>query len=103
MLNRLLGQRGVAQIKRAMRNGKITFLCLVMTVVVLRGMIGAGHFGTPEQDVVLLRSHLSNNRRVFEEVNQSSSSSSGGTAAKKAEKNANSYEAFDINRILEDE
>jgi hypothetical protein len=46
MLDRFLGPRRVRQIQRAARNGTVTLLCLFLTVVVLRGTIGAGKFGT---------------------------------------------------------
>ncbi|KAL9252888.1 Xyloglucan 6-xylosyltransferase 1-like protein [Drosera capensis] len=98
MLNRILGPRRIALIQRAIQNGKITILCLFLTVVVLRGMIGAGHFGTPEQDLELLQTHFSNNRRVLEEKNDGD----GGEAAGK-DTNPNSYEAFDIKKILVDD
>eukprot|EP00252_Welwitschia_mirabilis_P020264 TRINITY_DN4930_c0_g1_i1.p1 TRINITY_DN4930_c0_g1~~TRINITY_DN4930_c0_g1_i1.p1 ORF type:complete len:455 (-),score=51.48 TRINITY_DN4930_c0_g1_i1:111-1475(-) len=69
------------QLQRAMRQAKVTFLCLVMTVVVLRGTIGAGKFGTPEQDLAEIREHLIVGRRsgephrVLTEASSSSSSS----------------------------
>ncbi|ONK63378.1 uncharacterized protein A4U43_C07F14510 [Asparagus officinalis] len=43
MLGRCLGERRVRQIQRALRNGKLTVLCLLMTFIVLRGTIGAGN------------------------------------------------------------
>ncbi|KAJ6794177.1 putative xyloglucan 6-xylosyltransferase 1 [Iris pallida] len=58
MLQRLLGERRARQAQRALRNGKLTVLCLLMTVVVLRGTIGAGKFGTPGQDLNEIRHHL---------------------------------------------
>ncbi|GAB2279258.1 Xyloglucan 6-xylosyltransferase 2 [Dionaea muscipula] len=103
MLHRLLGPRRVALIQRAIQNGKITVLCLLLTVVVLRGMIGAGQFGTPEQDLQLLQTHFSNNRRVLEEINPDAASGSGGGGATAQETNPNSYEAFDISKILVDD
>ena len=51
------------QIQKALRNTKVTLLCLFVTVVVLRGTIGAGNFGTPEQDFAEIRQHLSVGRR----------------------------------------
>ncbi|CBI36830.3 unnamed protein product, partial [Vitis vinifera] len=51
---RCLGARRARQIHRALRHFKVTILCLVMTIVVLRGTIGAGKFGTPEQDFLLV-------------------------------------------------
>lgn len=58
MLARCVGERRARQIHRALRNGKLTALCLLLTFVVLRGTIGAGRFGTPQQDLVELRSRL---------------------------------------------
>ncbi|KAJ6793759.1 glycosyltransferase 5 [Iris pallida] len=63
MLQRLLGERRARQAHRALRNGKLTVLCLLMTVVVLRGTIGAGKFGTPGQDLSEIRHHLRPLRR----------------------------------------
>ncbi|KAJ9706435.1 hypothetical protein PVL29_001778 [Vitis rotundifolia] len=59
MLDWCFGTRRVRQMQRAFRHGKITLLCLLMTVVVLRGTIGAGKFGTPEQDFIEIREHFS--------------------------------------------
>ncbi|MCI80373.1 xyloglucan 6-xylosyltransferase 2-like, partial [Trifolium medium] len=51
--------------QRACRRGSLTFLCLFLTVVVLRGTIGAGKFGTPEQDLNEIRQQFySRGRRV---------------------------------------
>ncbi|KAJ8638748.1 hypothetical protein MRB53_013015 [Persea americana] len=58
------GARRVRQMQRALRNGKVTILCLLMTVVVLRGTIGAGKFGTPGQDFNEIRLHLSSRKRI---------------------------------------
>jgi xyloglucan 6-xylosyltransferase len=58
-----LGARRVRQIQRAMQNAKVTLLCLFVTVLVLRGTIGAGKFGTPEQDFAEIREHLIVGRR----------------------------------------
>jgi xyloglucan 6-xylosyltransferase len=41
-----------------MRNLKVTIMCGLMTVLVLRGTIGAGQFGTPAQDFEEIRMHL---------------------------------------------
>nr|ABK24302.1 unknown [Picea sitchensis]ACN41079.1 unknown [Picea sitchensis] len=58
-----LGARRVRQIQKAMQNAKVTLLCLFVTVLVLRGTIGAGKFGTPEQDFAEIREHLIVGRR----------------------------------------
>merc|ERR1711915_224171 len=58
-----LGGRRIRQIQRAMQNAKVTLRCLFVTVLVLRGTIGAGKFGTPEQDFNEIREHLIVGRR----------------------------------------
>ncbi|RVW54533.1 Xyloglucan 6-xylosyltransferase 2 [Vitis vinifera] len=98
MIERCLGARRARQIHRALRHFKVTILCLVMTIVVLRGTIGAGKFGTPEQDFVEIRDHFSPRKRaephrVLEEVQTTSSSSS----------ELNNYATFDLNKLLVDE
>uniref|UniRef100_A0A1D1ZH92 Putative glycosyltransferase 2 n=1 Tax=Anthurium amnicola TaxID=1678845 RepID=A0A1D1ZH92_9ARAE len=60
---RCLGPRRVRQIQRALRNLKLTFLCLFLTVVVLRGTLGAGKFGTPGQDFDEIRHRLQSHPR----------------------------------------
>ncbi|XP_008790864.1 probable xyloglucan 6-xylosyltransferase 1 [Phoenix dactylifera] len=84
MLCRCLGERRVRQIRRALRRGKLTFLCLFVTVIVLRGTIGAGKFGTPEQDFneirQRLRPHGSLPHRAL--VEQQADHSSAATAGK---------------------
>ncbi|KAL6185972.1 hypothetical protein ACLB2K_042094 [Fragaria x ananassa] len=98
MLERCFGVRRVRQIQRAARHGTVTFLCLFMTVVVLRGTIGAGKFGTPEQDFNDIRERFySHNRRVephrvLEEVETTTKTT-----------DANNYATFDISKILKDE
>ncbi|KAM1234573.1 hypothetical protein ACFX2J_004133 [Malus domestica] len=65
MLDRFLRPHRARQIQRALRHGTVTFLCLFLTVVVLRGTIGAGKFGTPEQDFNDIRKRFyTHNRRV---------------------------------------
>uniref|UniRef100_A0A2N9GQP0 Uncharacterized protein n=1 Tax=Fagus sylvatica TaxID=28930 RepID=A0A2N9GQP0_FAGSY len=46
MLDQFLGPRRVRKIQRAAQNGTVMYLCLFLTVVVLRGTIGTGKFGT---------------------------------------------------------
>ncbi|XP_071721904.1 LOW QUALITY PROTEIN: xyloglucan 6-xylosyltransferase 2-like [Rutidosis leptorrhynchoides] len=100
MIERYLGAQRSRKIHRALRHGKVTFLCLVLTVVVLRGIIGSGKFGTPEQDFNELRDrlHFSRKRaephRVLEEFQ---------TTATSDNNDPNNYNAFDINKILVDE
>ncbi|PRQ39185.1 putative xyloglucan 6-xylosyltransferase [Rosa chinensis] len=104
MLERCFGVRRVRQIQRAARHGTVTFLCLFMTVVVLRGTIGAGKFGTPEQDFNDIRERFySHNRRVephrvLEEVETTTT-----TAAQNDNADSNNYATFDISKILKDE
>uniref|UniRef100_A0A0C9RR24 TSA: Wollemia nobilis Ref_Wollemi_Transcript_245_1891 transcribed RNA sequence n=1 Tax=Wollemia nobilis TaxID=56998 RepID=A0A0C9RR24_9CONI len=57
------GGRRVRQIQRACHSAKVTVLCLFVTVLVLRGTIGAGKFGTPGQDLAEIREHLIIGRR----------------------------------------
>ncbi|BAT80263.1 hypothetical protein LR48_Vigan468s008400 [Vigna angularis] len=97
MLERCLGTRRVRQIHRACRHSSVTFLCLFLTVVVLRGTIGAGKFGTPEQDFNEIRHHISaaRARRVLEETKPDTGSN--------ADSNPNNYATFDLSKILVDE
>ncbi|KAL1809548.1 hypothetical protein ACET3Z_026538 [Daucus carota] len=98
VLERCFGQRRSRQLHRILRNGKLTLLCLVLTVVVLRGNLGAGKFGTPEQDLMEIRETFSHYRkraeprRVLEEV-----------ASGEEEKVSNNYAEFDINKLFVDE
>jgi xyloglucan 6-xylosyltransferase len=55
---RVVGERRMRQIQRFARNAKLTVVCLLLTVVVLRGTVGAGRFGTPQQDLIELRQHF---------------------------------------------
>ncbi|GLJ14963.1 hypothetical protein SUGI_0244260 [Cryptomeria japonica] len=55
--------RRVRQVQKAFHNAKVTLLCLFVTVMVLRGTIGAGKFGTPGQDLAEIREHLIVGRR----------------------------------------
>lgn len=97
MLERFLGPRRVRQMQRACHHSMVAFLCLFLTLVVLRGTIGAGKFGTPEQDFNEIRHHLSaaRARRVLEETKPESSSESNS--------NSNNYATFDLSKILVDE
>lgn len=44
---------------------KITVLCGLMTILVLRGTIGAGNFGTPAQDFEEIRAHIRSATREY--------------------------------------
>ncbi|CAK9213246.1 unnamed protein product [Sphagnum troendelagicum] len=57
-LSRLLSTPKGRRLQRTMRNLKVTIMCGLMTVLVLRGTIGAGQFGTPAQDFEEIRMHL---------------------------------------------
>lgn len=98
MLERCLGSRRLRQMQRAFRRGTLTFLCLFLTVIVLRGTIGAGKFGTPEQDLNEIRQQLYSRgrrvepHRVLEEVQSSENNNDN-----------NNYATFDITKILKDE
>lgn len=46
------------RLQRTINNAKITVMCGLMTILVLRGTIGAGQFGTPAQDFEEIRAHL---------------------------------------------
>ncbi|KAL5217723.1 hypothetical protein ABZP36_018407 [Zizania latifolia] len=83
---RVVGERRMRQIQRVARNAKLTALCLLLTVVVLRGTVGAGRFGTPQQDLIDLRHRfISHPHRALAEhhdlMSRGSSSSSGRAAA----------------------
>ncbi|CAK9868904.1 unnamed protein product [Sphagnum jensenii] len=56
--SRLLSTPKGRRLQRTMRNLKVTIMCGLMTVLVLRGTIGAGQFGTPAQDFEEIRMHL---------------------------------------------
>ncbi|KAM1195211.1 hypothetical protein ACFX13_022244 [Malus domestica] len=104
MLDRFLGPRRARQIQRALRHGTVTFLCLFLTVVILRGTIGAGKFGTPEQDFNDIRERFyTHNRRVephrvLEEATPETNQKDADPAGQ-----SNNYAEFDISKILKDE
>ncbi|KAL8047658.1 hypothetical protein ABFS82_07G014800 [Erythranthe guttata] len=105
MLERVLGPRYARQFQRIVRKGKLTLLCLVLTVVVLRGNLGAGKFGTPEKDLDEIRETFSyirrraEPRRVLEEATTAVEQKSGGGT----DNGGNSYAEFDITKVLKDE
>ncbi|KAG0488095.1 hypothetical protein HPP92_006639 [Vanilla planifolia] len=83
MWERCLGERRVRQIQRSFRRVKLTLICLFMTVIVLRGTIGAGKFGTPEKDLEEIRQRLHSGHHSLPHralIEQRSSSSSSTTA-----------------------
>ncbi|KAK7378971.1 hypothetical protein VNO80_04422 [Phaseolus coccineus] len=101
MLEKCLGAQRARRFQRALRHCKVTILCLVLTIVVLRGTIGAGKFGTPEQDFLDIRDRfysrkLPDNHRHLGELQSTTSDDSTSTTT-------TNYNAFDINTILVDE
>ncbi|KAK3034557.1 hypothetical protein RJ639_033803 [Escallonia herrerae] len=95
------GQRRRRQLQRFLQKGKLTILCLFLTIIVLRGNLGAGKFGTPETDIEEIRETFSfyrkrvEPRRVLEEaetIKNDDASASG-----------NNYATFDINKMFVDE
>ncbi|KAL9228180.1 hypothetical protein vseg_003788 [Gypsophila vaccaria] len=65
MIEKFIGNRKARQLHRLIRHFKVTVLCLILTVVVLRGTIGAGKFGTPEQDFLELRNRFASRKFPF--------------------------------------
>ncbi|VFQ64652.1 unnamed protein product [Cuscuta campestris] len=96
MLERFLGPRRAWRVRRHLRHCKLTLLCLVLTVVVLRGTIGAGKFGTPEQDLRNIRDTF-NHYRKRTEPRRFLEESSGRVSA------TNSYNGFDVTSVMVDE
>ncbi|CAH9091470.1 unnamed protein product [Cuscuta epithymum] len=97
MLKRFLSPRQVWRFRRHLRHCKLTLFCLILTVVVLRGSIGAGKFGTPEQDLKEIRDTLNYYRKRSEPrrfLEESSSGDGSGT---------NNYNGFDITKVMVDE
>lgn len=97
MIEKCLGVRKARQLYRFFRHCNVTFLCLVLTIVVLRGTIGAGKFGTPEQDLLEIRNHFSSRKlsephRLLKEVKLSSLSS-----------DSFNYVAFDYKKLYHDD
>ncbi|KAG9139666.1 hypothetical protein Leryth_020094 [Lithospermum erythrorhizon] len=94
------GQR-MRQMRRVIRNSKLTVVCLVLTVIVLRGNLGAGKFGTPEKDLDDIRETFSyirkrsEPRRILEEAETVDMDTKND--------DDNNYATFDIKKILVDE
>ncbi|KAK6146176.1 hypothetical protein DH2020_020045 [Rehmannia glutinosa] len=107
MLGRLLSPRRARQFQRLMRNGKLTLLCLFLTVIMLRGNIGAGKFGTPEKDLDEIRETFSyirrraEPRRVLEEASIAAQVQPKSTESTRI--GSKNYAEFDITKILKDE
>ncbi|XP_057806037.1 xyloglucan 6-xylosyltransferase 2-like [Salvia miltiorrhiza] len=107
MIGRLLGPRRARQLQRFVRNGKLTILCLFLTVIMFRGYLGAGRFGTPEKDLDDIRETLSyirrraEPRRVLEEALMAAQGEL--KSAENAAAGSNNYTDFDISKIFRDE
>ncbi|XP_031280533.1 xyloglucan 6-xylosyltransferase 2-like isoform X1 [Pistacia vera] len=113
MIDRCLGVQRSRKVRRALRNCKVTILCLVLTVVVLRSIIGAGKFGTPEQDLTEIRNRFylhsrkrgAESHRVLKDDRQTTSASSNtsNTTNSNFQKANNNYNEFDTSNISVDE
>ncbi|KAL7202682.1 hypothetical protein ACSBR1_034201 [Camellia fascicularis] len=64
MLDRFFEAHQLWKIKRVLRNGKLTLLCLMLTVVVIQKNLDARKFGTPQEDFSEIRDHFYSSRRV---------------------------------------
>ena len=53
------------RVRRTIKNIRVTLLCGLMTILVLRGTIGAGNFGTPAQDFEEIRAHIRSATREY--------------------------------------
>ncbi|KAI5063975.1 hypothetical protein GOP47_0020645 [Adiantum capillus-veneris] len=49
--SRFISPLRARQLQRALRNLKLTMICGLLTILVLRGTLGAGKFGTPAKDL----------------------------------------------------
>lgn len=106
MLERCFGPRQLWHIKRVLRNGKVTLICLVLTILVIRANIGAGRFGTPEKDLEEFREHFfhSSSRRVLEEaVTTSNAAAAAAANATTDAASEYSYANADMTKIWADE
>ena len=61
-------------IQRGCYNLRMTLICALITILVMRGTFGAGKYGTPMQDVILVRRELQNlqARRIIFQVRKQS-------------------------------
>ncbi|XP_074307159.1 xyloglucan 6-xylosyltransferase 2 [Silene latifolia] len=110
--NKYFGQQRIAQFQRKLKNMRVTILCLVLTLVMIRSMLGAGEFGTPEKDLSLLLGTTGHDihatRRILEQLNNNGktvlhNNIINNNPNPKPDPNPNSYESFDISTILVDE
>lgn len=109
MIEASLGSQRSRKIRRAFRHCKVTLLSLVLTVVVLRGIIGAGKFGTPEQDLKEIREHFylysrkrAEPQQAMGEAKRTTSSYDASTTTTGGDNNQN-YNEFGVNRVLGDD
>lgn len=99
MLGRIMTPRRSRRFERRLQNGKLTILSLVVTVIMLRGYLGAGKFGTPKKDLDEIRETFyyirqrTEPRRVLESVSKTSYWRSG----------SHRYAGFDASRIFKDD
>ncbi|EFJ24695.1 xyloglucan xylosyltransferase-like protein [Selaginella moellendorffii] len=54
----ILSPTKIRRLQRTFHNVKLMVMCGMITILVLRGTIGAGKFGTPAQDLREIREHL---------------------------------------------
>ena len=81
-VERVVGERRMREIQRFARNAKLTAVCLLLTIVVLRGYVGAGRYGTPQQDLIELRQHfVSHPHRALAEHHDARSRGSATTTS----------------------
>lgn len=104
MIGRLLGPRRARQFQRILRNGKLTFFCLILTVLMLRGNLGAGKFGTPEKDLDEIRETFSFIRKRVEPRRVLESASLAAQAQLKSTDSAGiNNDNFDVTKYMKDE
>ncbi|GAA0173473.1 hypothetical protein LIER_27080 [Lithospermum erythrorhizon] len=58
MLDRWLPDLPSRQMKRLLRNSKLTVLCLILTIIVIRGNLGAATSGPPRKTSITSVTHF---------------------------------------------
>ncbi|XP_051129800.1 xyloglucan 6-xylosyltransferase 2-like [Andrographis paniculata] len=66
MFDKVISPCRSRRLHRYFRNGKLTLLCLILTVIMFRAYLGAGRFGTPEKDLNEIRQTFAYLRRRAE-------------------------------------
>ncbi|KAG9154605.1 hypothetical protein Leryth_017359 [Lithospermum erythrorhizon] len=107
MLDRWLPDLPSRQMKRLLRNSKLTVICLILTIIVIRGNSRC-KFGTSKSDLDNIRDTFSyirkrsEPRRILEQVQPLMSTN---TMDKNNDEStlSNSYAEFDITKILADD